>query len=135
MATKNPRAIALKEFEALLKSLKDKHYTDQTFPPTRDSICKPQNLSRVPELNIDEKVKFIRAPYLPEIAGLQGEVELFKDGIEPADILQGSLGNSYFLCALAALAENPDRIEKLFLNKVRNKSGVYGVFVCKDGIS
>jgi calpain-15 len=62
-------------------------------------------------------------------------VELFKDGIEPADILQGSLGNSYFLCALAALAENPERIQKLFLQKERNKSGIYGVFVCKDGIS
>lgn len=69
---KTPRDKSLKEFEALLKSLKDKHYTDQEFPPTRDSIVKQQNLSRVPELNIPDKVKFIRAPYLPEIASLEG---------------------------------------------------------------
>jgi hypothetical protein len=40
--------------------------------------------------------------------------KIFKDGIGPDDILQGSLGNCYFLSALSALAENSHRIKKIF---------------------
>ncbi|MCP4294663.1 MAG: hypothetical protein GY786_03560 [Proteobacteria bacterium] len=39
--------------------------------------------------------------------------EIFKK-IEPTDILQGSLGDCYFLCSLASLAEYPRLIERLF---------------------
>jgi hypothetical protein len=37
-----------------------------------------------------------------------------KDKIEAADILQGSLGDCYFLSALAALAEQDYRIKNIF---------------------
>ena len=51
----------------------------------------------------------------------EGKLELFKDMIEPADIKQGALGNCYFLSALSALAEWPDRIRKLFVQHERNE--------------
>lgn len=111
----NLRDKFVKEFEDMVKSFKDKKFTDPNFPPERSSIIKPQNESRVPELQVPHDIKFCRAPYLPEIASITGEIELFKDGIEPADILQGGLGNGYLLCSLAALAEKPERIEKLYL--------------------
>ena len=50
-------------------------------------------------------------------------------GVVPADLKQGYIGNCWFISALAALAEFPDRIERLFLN-VKNEhsmSGLYGV--------
>lgn len=39
---------------------------------------------------------------------------LFTEGIEPGDIKQGIIGDCYFLCALASIAEIPDRIYKCF---------------------
>ena len=35
----------------------------------------------------------------------------------PNDIKQGQLGNCYFLASLSAIAEYPERIEKIFLTK------------------
>jgi calpain-15 len=58
---------------------------------------------------------------------------LFYEKIEPADIKQGSLGDCYFLSSLAALAEHPNRIRKLFVNQERNSAGTYGVVLCKNG--
>lgn len=46
--------------------------------------------------------------------------EIFKQpikvfhNIDPNDILQGNLGDCYFLSSLSAMAEFPKRIEKLF---------------------
>ena len=55
---------------------------------------------------------------------------LFGDGISTDDIIQGSLGNCWFLSAASAVAEFPGRMEKIFLNKNDkglNPQGVYGV--------
>ena len=47
------------------------------------------------------------------------------DNISPEDILQHSLGDCYFLSALASLAEFPNRIEKLFDTLEQQASGRY----------
>ena len=39
------------------------------------------------------------------------------DDIQPGDIVQGALGDSYFLAAISALAERPERIKRLFITQ------------------
>lgn len=46
---------------------------------------------------------------------------------------EGSLGDSWFLGAVASLAEHPQLLEKLFVNKTYNDEGVYRVRLCKNG--
>jgi calpain-15 len=54
--------------------------------------------------------------------------------IEPGDILQGQLGDCYFLSTLSAMAEFPKRIEKLFDTQDYQESGCYSINICTMGI-
>ncbi|KRW98699.1 hypothetical protein PPERSA_00287 [Pseudocohnilembus persalinus] len=55
-------------------------------------------------------------------------------GILPGDIQQGQLGDCYLQCALSAMAEWPERIQKLFTTEKANSEGVYGIWVVWDGV-
>lgn len=58
---------------------------------------------------------------------------IFQETLEPTDILPGTLGNEWFLQALAMLAERPALIERLFQFRNVNDYGVYRVKICKNG--
>jgi len=64
---------------------------------------------------------------------LKDNCKLFNKGVEPNDIKQGALGDCYFLSALSVMAENPDRIIKLFHDDVSNKHGIFAVNITKNG--
>jgi hypothetical protein len=59
--------------------------------------------------------------------------QVFQGNIEPNDIKQGSLGDCYFLSTIAAIAEKPDRIKRLFESTEPNEQGCYAVRVCDVG--
>ena len=40
-----------------------------------------------------------------------------EDGISPKDVIQGAIGNCWFLAIASALAEKPQRLEKIFINR------------------
>ena len=52
-----------------------------------------------------------------------------KNGVTPEDMVQGFIGNCWFISGVAALAEFPGRVEKLFLNNKNELSttGIYGI--------
>ena len=58
------------------------------------------------------------------------------EGIQPGDLNRDFIGNSWFVSAIAALAEFPNRIEKIFLNNKNEISdtGIYGVNIYTLGI-
>eukprot|EP00340_Litonotus_pictus_P010072 CAMPEP_0170530350 /NCGR_PEP_ID=MMETSP0209-20121228/45630_1 /TAXON_ID=665100 ORGANISM="Litonotus pictus, Strain P1" /NCGR_SAMPLE_ID=MMETSP0209 /ASSEMBLY_ACC=CAM_ASM_000301 /LENGTH=860 /DNA_ID=CAMNT_0010823355 /DNA_START=195 /DNA_END=2777 /DNA_ORIENTATION=+ len=58
---------------------------------------------------------------------------MFNSSIEAADIIQGNLGNCYFLSAIAALTEFPSYLETLFVFKQCNDYGYYEVELFLDG--
>jgi calpain-15 len=47
--------------------------------------------------------------------------------IRPDDIRQGACGNCYFLSSISSLAENPERIQNMFLTKEVNEAGCYAM--------
>lgn len=53
--------------------------------------------------------------------------------IGPTDVLQGECANCYFLSAVAAIAEFPERIKRLFYQKDKSEYGIYSVALCIDG--
>lgn len=64
---------------------------------------------------------FKRLSYLME--GLS----VVSDGMTPSDIYQGSIGDCYFLSSIAAIAENPKRLERLFFQDTVSPKGAYCV--------
>ena len=64
---------------------------------------------------------------------MEGEIEVFKEGINPNDIIQGDLEDQWFLAAVQALSENPSLIERLFITKDYNPFGFYKIRLCIQG--
>jgi len=60
-------------------------------------------------------------------------IKVFND-IQPSDILQGELGDCYFLSTLSAMAEFPQRIQKLFETSEYEPSGCYKVKIMDMGV-
>ena len=63
------------------------------------------------------------ADFLSDEAG-EGKPRVFVDGLMPADVQQGQLGNCWFMCSVAALAEFPNLISNLYL-QVRERRPSY----------
>ncbi|KPA79632.1 calpain family cysteine protease-like protein [Leptomonas pyrrhocoris] len=111
--------------------IKSKMYTDTTFPPTAQSLIRP-GIDSAPDacLKKPDTVAWRRPQdYLPR--EWHGKICLW-DGIAPSDIDQGQLGDCYYLCAIAALAEYNAAIEGIFKNHhwcyVRNQEQKYGAW-------
>ena len=96
-------------------------FIDPYFPPIDSSI----NLGT--DRRIDQIIQWRRPAEF-----FKGDYKVF-DRIEPNDIKQGKLGDCWFMCALASLAERPELVERLFITKEKNDEGFYQVKFCKSG--
>ena len=54
--------------------------------------------------------------------------------IKPGDAQQGALGNCYFISSLSTIAQRPQLIDRIFHTKTYQRDGLYGLWLCIDGI-
>ena len=113
-------------------------YTDDIFEPSKRSLCPINSYGgwRYPEditdedLNGWENITWARA----ENIFASKNYQVFWKGINKEDIIQGGLGDCYFLSAVAALCEFPELIQKLFLFKEKSDEHCYGCYFRINGI-
>ena len=114
----------------------DKPWNDPMFPPSRQTLCPynekgwllPENVL-ISDVEGWEKYNWCRVEEILNSKNYQ----VFEEGISPDDILQGSIGDCYFLSAVGSLCKFSNYIDKLFFTKEKTKEHLYGVFIYLNG--
>lgn len=101
-------------------------YVDHEFDPDFESLVGYSNDSN--RINDMRSLQFKRSA---EYFGPNAQVY---DTMESGDIIQGGLGDCYFLAAISSIAEKPERLRRLFLSKKNHGNGIYAVAMCINGI-
>lgn len=79
---------------------------------------------------------FKRATRIPCLTDDDGDLAVFVNDPTPCDIVQGALGNCYFLSSLSCMSEksNGQRIKKMFITDKINPYGLYALKMYKSGV-
>ena len=113
-------------------------FTDPLFEPLKKNLCPvneygkwnpPEDITS-DDLSGWEKISWDRAE---NIFGSKN-YQVFYEGIKSDDIIQGGLGDCYFLSAIAALCKFPKMIERLFLIREKSNEHCYGCYFRVNGI-
>ena len=114
----------------------DKPWVDDIFPPEKISLCPYNNQGWVlpPEVwesDVEgwESLKWCRVEEIYD----SKDYTVFLNGSTIDDIVQGILGDCYFLSVLGSLCVYPDFFNKLFHIKEKTKEHVYGVYIYING--
>ena len=114
----------------------DKPWNDPMFTPSRQTLCPyndkgwllPENVL-ISDVEGWEKYNWCRVEEILNSKNYQ----VFEEGISADDILQGSIGDCYFLSAVGSLCKFSHYIDKLFFTKEKTKEHLYGVFIYLNG--
>ena len=113
-------------------------WTDPMFKPEKKNLCPYDSKGEwvLPEDVIDsdvdgwEKFKWARAEEIMD----SKNYKIFEEGSSADDIIQGSIGDCYFLSAIGSLCRFPKLIDRLFHYKSKTEQHVYGVYIFINGL-
>ena len=113
-------------------------FTDELFQPVKKNLCPVNEYGRwappeditLDDLNNWDRIQWAR---VENIFGSKN-YQVFYEGINKDDIIQGGLGDCYFLSAVAAVCKYPELVEKLFLIKTKSNEHCYGCYYRINGI-
>ena len=93
--------LSRQNYDELVKECKQdgKLFKDELFGPNRMSLCHNKEW-----LEMYNKCEWIRATKIPSLNDDEGELMIFANNIQPYDVLEGILNDSYFLSALSTIA-------------------------------
>lgn len=104
-------------------------FIDDSFQPNNQSLyyqTSPQSL-RLNTLRLNTgPIQWLRPHDIFYDNCFNNEWTVFRNPL-PSDILQGVLGNCWFLSALAVLAERPDLVQRVMITRENCLQGVYQV--------
>ena len=125
-----------KENKSNIKQL----YIDDSFPPSNISIFGKENLEKIEKgkkIHNNKYYKKLLKYYkqnqiiwkrAKEIFNNE-EYSLFSENISPKNVIQGSIGNCYFLSVIAGLTKFPSIIYHLFNSINRSENGFYTIYL------
>lgn len=107
-------------------------YVDTSFP-TSDKSLFPTNTDPSGQQASSHNNKSIVWQRPKDFPGTK-PYQLYEGMIEPCDIKQGALGNCWFMCAVACIAEFPILVKNIFMQEENvNAYGVYRLRLHKNG--
>ena len=113
-------------------------WEDPLFKPEQKNICPLDRKGKwiLPPDGLDSDVKDWRGVGWCRVEELfySENYCIFSNGIAIEDIVQGDLGNCYFLSAIGALCKYPKLLENLFLFKEKTKENMYGIYFYINGL-
>ena len=117
---------------------KGKIFIDDLFQPIKNNLCSVNEIGNwvlptdITNEDIEgwEDIKWSRVENIFATKNFQ----VFLDNIEESDIIQGTLGDCYFLSAAAALCKYTDQIKKIFFIKEKSEEHCYGCYFKINGI-
>jgi len=113
------------EFEII--SQHSELFKDELFPPEITSLIDFEDKI----LSDTHKIKWSSFEWI-SLRNNYNDITLLNN-VSCKDVIQGSLGNCYFLSVCAVMAEFPHRLDKIFLIKKINQAGIYAVRFFIDG--
>ncbi|CDW75384.1 calpain family cysteine protease containing protein [Stylonychia lemnae] len=105
----------------------DEMYFDKDFQPNQQSIF---NLGNAVDQN---RIRYYKTLIWKRTSDLSYSHDIRNELIEPGDVIQGTIGNCYFLSALSSLAQYPQRVLSLFVNLDYAKVGMFIIRLCVNG--
>ncbi len=113
-------------------------WNDDLFQPIKKNLCPVDSYGRwsfpegITSSDVEgwDKIIWARAETIFNSKNYQ----VFYEGIKADDIIQGGLGDCYFLSAIAALCKFPKLVEKLFYFKQKSLEHCYGCYYKISGI-
>ena len=100
-------------------------YTDKEFPASEKSVKGNNKQPGMPE-KLKELNNLTKDLIWKRAAEIDPKIQVIVDGIDPSDVVQGALNNSYFLAAVSALAEYQNRVQRIILQQDQSQNGAYG---------
>ncbi|KAL8559577.1 hypothetical protein ACOMHN_018740 [Nucella lapillus] len=104
-------------------------FVDDSFPPAPTSLYLDANKPQ-----FSRNIMWQRPRHIVSLDGMRKQPWAVYRTPMPEDIMQGILGNCWFLSSLAVLGEIPSLVERIVLTRDYCEEGVYQVRLCKDGL-